>query len=83
VAQFSTPSSAQKTPKGSIPRSFIEDLLSRSDLVKSLISVFRLKKQAAVIRLAVLFMMKKLLLLMSMHKSSFTTALAAVPAVMR
>jgi len=44
VAQFSTPSSAQKTPKGSIPRSFIKDLLSRSDLVQIINKRVPLKK---------------------------------------
>lgn len=44
MAQYPTPSSTNNKPKGSIPRSFIEDLLARADLVQIINQRVPLKK---------------------------------------
>lgn len=44
MAQYSASPSTRRQPKGSIPRSFIEDLLSRSDLVQIINQRVPLKK---------------------------------------
>ncbi|BDZ73711.1 hypothetical protein GCM10025856_14300 [Methylophaga marina] len=63
---------------GQIPPQFIDELLARVDIVDIIDARVALKKQARICMPAVLFIMKKLLRLQLVRKSSFIIALAVV-----
>lgn len=67
---------------GLIPQSFIDDLLSRADIVDVIDKRVALKKVAKTILRVARFTTKNPLLLAFNPKSSFTIALAAAPAAM-
>ncbi len=48
--------------KGTIPRSFIDDLIARTDIVEVINSRVKLKKQGVIIKPVALFITKKHLL---------------------
>lgn len=69
--------------KGSIPRPFIDDLLTKSDIVDVINARVKLKKPAAIIKPAALSIMKKHHLSRLVKRNSFIIALVVAHMVMR